>query len=138
MGWLKCGTLHSGRGGYCGQNDLVEFGDAYDGAGFVNIANATAASYRFFPVAADFNARFRVVASVPGNDLASNEVKLTEGIVEPPTVSIAGSGGTLTVTFTGTLQSSTTVTGTYSDVQGAVSPYTVPAPTGTVFYRSKQ
>ncbi len=32
MGWLKRGALHSGRGGYFGQNDLLEFGDASSGA----------------------------------------------------------------------------------------------------------
>lgn len=28
MGWVKRGALHSARGGYFGQNDLLEFGDA--------------------------------------------------------------------------------------------------------------
>jgi len=45
----------------------------------------------------------------------------------------------VTITFTGTLQSSTTVNGTYQDVSGATSPY--PVPTGSApakFYRSHQ
>ena len=48
-------------------------------------------------------------------------------------------GGTVTITFTGTLQSSTTVNGSYQDVSGATSPY--PVPTGSApakFYRSHQ
>jgi len=31
MGWLKRGAIHSGRGGYFGQNNLLEFGDASGG-----------------------------------------------------------------------------------------------------------
>jgi Concanavalin A-like lectin/glucanases superfamily/PA14 domain len=43
VGWVKRGLLHSGRGGYFGQNDLLEFGDADGGANFelwVNARNA--------------------------------------------------------------------------------------------------
>ncbi|MEK7950531.1 LamG-like jellyroll fold domain-containing protein [Luteolibacter soli] len=32
MGWVKRGAVHSVRGGYFGQNDLLEFGDATNGA----------------------------------------------------------------------------------------------------------
>ncbi|HTI71336.1 MAG TPA: LamG-like jellyroll fold domain-containing protein [Candidatus Limnocylindria bacterium] len=107
-----------------------------DGAGFVNIPNENAATFRIFPVVADFAATFRVVISVPGNELPSNTVKLTSGSTTPPVVSIAKSDTATTVTFTGTLQSSATVTGTFSDVPGATSPYTIPAGTGNAFYRS--
>ncbi|WP_035608936.1 LamG-like jellyroll fold domain-containing protein, partial [Haloferula sp. BvORR071] len=31
MGWVKRGVTHSARGGYFGQNDLLEFGDANNG-----------------------------------------------------------------------------------------------------------
>lgn len=31
MGWVKRGAVHSARGGYFGQNDLLEFGDAGSG-----------------------------------------------------------------------------------------------------------
>jgi hypothetical protein len=50
--------------------------------------------------------------------------------VNRPTVSIAGS----VITYTGTLQSSATVNGTFTDVAGASSPYTV---TATGFYRTR-
>jgi len=33
MGWLKRGAIHSLRGGYFGQNNLLEFGDASSGTG---------------------------------------------------------------------------------------------------------
>jgi hypothetical protein len=56
-----------------------------------------------------------------------------------PTVTISQSGGTITITFTGTkLQQSTTVNGTYSDVAGATSPYTVTKSGAATFYRAVQ
>jgi hypothetical protein len=41
MGWLKRGAIHSTRGGYFGQNDLLEFGDAGSGASVEAWINAT-------------------------------------------------------------------------------------------------
>jgi hypothetical protein len=102
----------------------------------VDIPNATGASFTIYPTAADFNAQFRVVASVIGKSLISNVVKLTQGAVTPPELSITTTGGAITITFTGRLQSSATVNGTYQDVTGATSPYPVTTPTGTRFYRS--
>jgi hypothetical protein len=48
--------------------------------------------------------------------------------------------GTITITWTGggTLQVSTTVDGTYSDVPGATSPYTVTPPSPVLFGRIKK
>jgi hypothetical protein len=40
MGWIKRGAVHSGRGGYFGQNDLLEFGDADSGANIEAWINA--------------------------------------------------------------------------------------------------
>ena len=54
-----------------------------------------------------------------------------------PTVSVSRSGGTVTITFSGTLQSSATVNGTYANVPGAASPYTVPTGAAAAqFYRA--
>jgi Concanavalin A-like lectin/glucanases superfamily len=55
-------------------------------------------------------------------------------IVAPPTVSISGS----TITYTGTLQSSATLAGSFTPVPSATSPYTVPAGTAGQFYRTSQ
>jgi hypothetical protein len=108
-----------------------------DGNGFTDIPGANGATFTIYPVAADFNAHFRVLASVPGKKTTSKVVKLIQGtVVTPPELSIAVSGGAITVTFTGTLQSSTTVNGSYENVTDAVSPYTVPNPTGARFFRS--
>ncbi|MBE7502518.1 MAG: immunoglobulin domain-containing protein [Verrucomicrobiales bacterium] len=109
-----------------------------DGAGWVDIPNQTSTSLYFVPVAADFNATFRVLARVPGKDVPSNVVRITTGPVGPPEISIAGAGGTITITYTGTLESATSVQGPYSAVANASSPYTVPNPTGTRFYRASQ
>lgn len=107
-----------------------------DGSGFVDIANATSASYTFFPTVADFNATFRVLAMVPGKSVPSNVVKLYEGSGAPPTIGIGTVQGKLVITYEGTLQSSPTANGPYQNVQGAQSPYEVPTPTGNQFFRS--
>ena len=52
-------------------------------------------------------------------------------------LSLSRTGDAITVTFTGNLQSATSISGPFSNVTGATSPYTVPAPTGgSLFYRS--
>lgn len=54
-----------------------------------------------------------------------------------PTLSLSTAGGVSTITYTGTLQSSATVDGTYQPVAGASSPYTVPTGAAQrMFYRS--
>jgi hypothetical protein len=52
-----------------------------------------------------------------------------------PSLSIAVVSGVPKVTFNGVLQSSTTVNGTYTNVVGATSPYTVPLGAAARFYR---
>ena len=55
-------------------------------------------------------------------------------VVALPTIGIAGS----TITYTGTLQSSTTLGGSFTPVASATSPYSVPAGTAGQFYRTSQ
>lgn len=108
-----------------------------DGTGFVNIPNATGAAFTLYPTAADFNAQFRVVVSVIGKSLNSDVVKLTQGVVvTPPELAIQAAAGKVTITFTGTLQSAASVNGTYQNVQGAASPYSVTNAAGVMFFRS--
>jgi hypothetical protein len=58
-------------------------------------------------------------------------------MIARPKVSIVQQAGKLTISYTGKLQSSATVNGTYQDVQGATSPYTVPSASAPAqFYRS--
>jgi len=55
-----------------------------------------------------------------------------------PTIKIGIVGGKVTITYTGTLASSATVNGTYTDVTGATSPYTVPTGPRQTFFRTHQ
>lgn len=108
-----------------------------DGNGWVNILNATSASYTIYPTPADLAAQFRVVLSVPAKSVTSSVAKIVEAVAQPPTLSIDSANGVITITYTGKLQSATTANGQYQDVQNATSPYVVPAPTtGSRFFRS--
>jgi len=107
-----------------------------DGSGWKDIPNATGTSYQITPLQVDMLASFRVMATVygvPGMVIYSEVAKLT---VPKPTISIARSPTGISVTFTGTLQSSTSIMGAFNPVAGATSPYTVPDPTGTLFFRA--
>jgi hypothetical protein len=53
-----------------------------------------------------------------------------------PTLSIKWTPPNVTITFTGTLQSASTLTGTWADVPSATSPYVVPATGAKMFYRA--
>jgi hypothetical protein len=55
-----------------------------------------------------------------------------------PTISVSRSGTGLTVTYTGTLQSADSVTGPYTDVAGATSPFNAQISGAAKFYRTKQ
>lgn len=107
-----------------------------DGAGWVDIPGATTSSYYITPTLVDMNASFRVQVTafgIPGKVIYSNVVRL---VVPRPTISISKSADGVSIAFTGTLQSSTAVKGTYQDVPDAKSPYVIATPTGTMFYRS--
>jgi hypothetical protein len=54
-----------------------------------------------------------------------------------PTLSYSSASGSLVITYTGVLQSATTVNGTYTDVAGATSPATITTTSGSVFYRAR-
>ncbi len=71
--------------------------------------------------------------------IALRTFKVAGGVAEAPTLSIAGnSDGTVTLTFTGTLEESSTVNGGYTAVASAVSPLKVTpaAGGGAKFYRT--
>jgi hypothetical protein len=55
-----------------------------------------------------------------------------------PTITVAKKDTGISITFTGTLQSEDAVTGKWTDVAGATSPYTAPATSSQCFYRSKK
>ena len=53
-------------------------------------------------------------------------------------MSLSFQGGSWKIVYTGTLQSSVTANGTYEDVQGAASPYSIPTGSGpSLFLRAR-
>jgi hypothetical protein len=58
-------------------------------------------------------------------------------VVGRPPISIAKSGNTWQITYSGTLQAAGTADGPYADVAGATSPYTVDTSTGMRFFRAR-
>ena len=82
---------------------------------------------------------------VAGSDVTKATVTIPDfvepgEIVEPdaPTISLVRNGdGTVTVTYTGTLQSAATANGPWEDVGGAASPLTVAADAPATFARSR-
>jgi hypothetical protein len=55
--------------------------------------------------------------------------------IDVPSISIARVAGQPTITFIGTLQRASVVIGPYTDVAGAISPYTVPAGPAAGYFR---
>lgn len=55
-----------------------------------------------------------------------------------PALSVARGANSVVVTFEGTLQSAPAVTGPYTDVAGAASPYPAPADAGERYYRARR
>jgi hypothetical protein len=82
---------------------------------------------------------------IAGSDVTKASVTIPDFVepgetVEPdaPTISLVPNGdGTVTVTYTGTLQSAATVNGPWEDVAGATSPLTVAADAPATFARSR-
>jgi len=62
----------------------------------------------------------------------------TGGQAELGPVSIARDGSSVKITYTGILQSATTVNGPWTDVAGASSPYSTPPVGGGRFFRARQ
>jgi hypothetical protein len=75
-------------------------------------------------------------AGSQGKDLST--VIIDKPVAVPPTVAIAKSTAGSVITFVGTLQSADTITGAWTDVAGATSPYTAPATGTQKFFRTKQ
>jgi hypothetical protein len=74
---------------------------------------------------------------VNGTDASAVKSFRAVTVAPRPTMSISTVGGVTKITYTGTLQSSATANGTYSDVSGATSPYTVNTGTGNMFFRAR-
>ena len=60
------------------------------------------------------------------------------GIAPPLTLTVSRTAGGIAITYTGTLQAASTVTGPYADVTGATSPYSANTTGAAQFFRAKQ
>ena len=76
-------------------------------------------------------------AGKAGKDLST--VVETKPVITPttPTLTAVKSTAGLVITYTGTLQSADSITGTWTDVQGAASPFTAPTTGTQKYYRTK-
>ena len=105
------------------------------GSGFADLPNETSSDLSFFAIqAADFQSDYRVVVGVPGRYVTSDVVNVVTAITTP-TISISGAGDSVTITYTGILQSASSLAGPFTPVAGATSPYLTTA-SGTTFYRA--
>jgi len=77
-----------------------------------------------------------------GAKLFLNAVNYMTSLPDAPAggaaIAIANDGGNIAITYEGTLQSADSVTGPYSDVAGASSPFSVTADAPQKFYRAVQ
>jgi hypothetical protein len=79
-----------------------------------------------------------------GSALSDADRQLVEGYLgatgapaTPPTISVVNNGdGSVTVTFEGRLQAAESVNGPWADVEGAVSPLTIPSDQAAQFGRA--
>jgi len=63
---------------------------------------------------------------------------ISRTVANRPTLSISSQGGVWKISYTGTLQAAPSISGTFTDVQGASSPYSVPTGSaGMQFYRAR-
>jgi hypothetical protein len=97
------------------------------------------ATYDIPPGATDLVIEFRAATTFWNEIAAFDNVRITSGAASGGSagIAIARSGADLQLTFTGTLESSSTVIGPWTAVNGAASPLVIKASqlTGTTFYR---
>jgi hypothetical protein len=135
-------------------------GGVYDGAtsylyvdGVLNSSGAAASAIASEPNAELFlggNPDFTVVgvnqrylagalaqAAMFTNALSAAQIQHLYAVATVPTITLTRSGSQVVITYTGTLLSSTNVTGTYTPVAGASSPYSSPPSGDQKFYRTR-
>jgi hypothetical protein len=87
--------------------------------------------YRFYSIARDRAGNTETAPVKPDATLA-----VGSGAVGP--VTIAFEGGHVRITYTGILQSAPGVSGPWSDVAGATSPFMTPTSGGARFFRARR
>jgi hypothetical protein len=141
---LNDGNWHFVAGVYDGTTSLLYVDGALNGS----IAAGSLTGDSINNVWLGGNAAFSVVgsternfagalahAAVFTNALSAAQIQQLYAVA-PPSLSLNRSGSQIVITYTGTLVSSTNVTGPYTPVSGAGSPYNVPVDAAQKFYRS--
>lgn len=126
-----------------GSNDGVFYELIASGTFNVTATRFASSSYSFANTApyTSYKVVFPTVVGPNANSMQVADVGLLGVVVGgaapvTPTLGVAVAAGKVTLTYVGTLQSADTVNGTYSDVAGAASPFTVTA-TSNKFYRTR-
>ena len=102
----------------------------------VPIPNATGSSYTIASTAESDVGDYTLHAFTSSVEVESTAATLT--VTTPPELSIDASTGNIAVTFTGTLQSATNLTDTFTDmVPQPPSPLILTNPPGSLFFRSR-
>jgi hypothetical protein len=70
--------------------------------------------------------------------LSPAEIMTLVNVASPPAISVNRGSNGITITYTGTLQASASLNGTWTNVVEAMSPLAIPTPQGMGFYRTKQ
>lgn len=84
------------------------------------------------------SARFDSPPWASNFDIGFRVASVASEVPAPTVAGVRNADGSLTLTFTGVLESADTVNGAYTTVPGATSPFNVsPAAAGTKFYRSR-
>jgi hypothetical protein len=100
------------------------------------------ATYNIPSGATDLVIEFRAATTWWNEIVGFDNVRITAGAASSgaPTLTLGQSGSNLQLTFTGTLESASSITGPWSPVAGnPVSPLILkPQPTGNAFYRARQ
>ncbi len=89
--------------------------------------------------ATQLRVRFESNSTFWNEIVAFDNIRITSGDLTPPSakLTISAADGKVTITYSGTLQSSANVASGYTDVAGATSPFTVPHTDQVRFYRSR-
>jgi hypothetical protein len=120
------GTFTTSQTGGWSSNDLVPF----------RAADGSLATYT---LGASSTLRLTITLGDPDLDYILLYPVGGGGGGDRPAISIdTNASGAPVITFEGTLESSTTVDGTFSDVTGATSPYTAPTTSPAQFFRAKR
>jgi len=126
QGLTRLGFFNGHGSGAWSSNDLIPLTDTNGNVVQIDLDGVTTLrlTYNAVDGDSDWMAFYCIDCTTPTNGTA--------------TISLAKTGGTISITYTGVLQAAATVAGPYTDVAGATSPFTPPgATTGNRFFRTR-